>query len=945
VRGESVSASPLLQYLDRGLVEAFKRTGRDELFLRNYVANAVLSWIEEREQELIRDMRYDAWVRVDAQQVLDRVSGFVERYLRAHGFEPPARVFEEGRELDALAEIICWLNERGIYDDGVSRYLAIKGFGGDLRGFVRRRLEEGNLEVRSRFIEMAFYLARVRQRFLDNTVFDARPLVSRVFAFFVPREMPVGTIEVEEAFEKVFGDVYELMRALFSFLRVPADPSEYRELLKLVAESFFKKFKEWYKNMNVDFRFYDFQVEGIKAILEEAKNALQQEGKKGVVLEARTGSGKTEAFLIASILAVLAYRLALLAVAEKGAVREEARSPLAVITYPRRALATDQFKRLLRYVYIFNDSLKDVLSDQELVDRLKIHISMNFAEVRYIGNLRRKLEKEYANIPSCRSRPRELDLTYTKVFAWREDDGCIAVELPYVFSPDGTRLKAKITDLNINNLKYNLKHLWWRKPQGTEEVIDFVRAFKELVYEEPGDIHVTVLETLRRDLLQRRAQKIFGARGHVGPLIFVIDEIHLYTGVFGARAAYLLDRVLSRVKLQTGRRRGAVFVCLSATIPGGDDFVRRFLGAGSVRSGIKPRRTIPMGGEYIYVVVPALGVEHLSVSIQSAMVLHTNMPAYPLKGDRRKKTLAFADSLDVVYRLRVDLRDAMCEKRLQDLRNARSVLFYNTLTDLNDRKEDVEEALKLLSGFEKLNSWREGELWWSYSLKDGRGGLKLAVYTGREKQEIVDADLVVTDSALEVGVDYDDVAVIYQHGAPLSFAALIQRAGRGGRLMKDNPLVRAAIAVMLSPYLPTQAAMLELLLRSGGSLQNLLERERLPLAVENRAVIEQSIVEAILDCLTVKDYQRDISKVFRDADQQVEKIFESEEGKVLYIRSEKIKDFEKLLAKILREKELEIKNYLKETFKDRLGLDVERRIDEVLSELKGELPSVGEDRW
>ncbi|MCC6005996.1 MAG: hypothetical protein LM590_16785, partial [Thermofilum sp.] len=338
--------------------------------------------------------------------------------------------------------------------------------------------------------------------------------------------------------------------------------------------------------------------------------------------------------------------------------------------------------------------------------------------------------------------------------------------------------------------------------------------------------------------------------------------------------------------------------------------------------------TIPMGGEYIYVIVPALGVEHLSVSIQSVMVLHTNMPAYPLKGDRRKKTLVFADSLDVVYRFRRYLRSAMCKKRLQDLRNARSKLFYGTLIDLNDRKEDVKEALNLLSGFEKLNSWREGELWWPYSLGDGRGRFRLAVYTGREKEEIVDVDLVVTDSALEVGVDYDDVAVIYQHGAPLTFAALIQRAGRGGRLMKDNPLVRAAIAVMLSPYLPTQAAMLELLLRSGGSLQSLLERERLPLAVENRAVIEQSIVEAILDYLTIKDY----------LDQQAEEIFESEEEKVLYIRPGKIKDFEKFLARILRENELEIKNYLKETFKD--NPNAERKIDEVLSEFEKSLGEI-----
>jgi len=72
-------------------------------------------------------------------------------------------------------------------------------------------------------------------------------------------------------------------------------------------------------------------------------------------------------------------------------------------------------------------------------------------------------------------------------------------------------------------------------------------------------------------------------------------------------------------------------------------------------------------------------------------------------------------------------------------------------------------------------------------------------------------------------------------------------------------------------------------------------------------------------------------------------MFESKEEKVLYIKLEKIKDFEKFLAKILRENELEIMNYLREAFKDRL--DAERKIDEVLSELKGELRSAGEDRW
>ena len=428
-------------------------------------------------------------------------------------------------------------------------------------------------------------------------------------------------------------------------------------------------------------------------------------------------------------------------------------------------------------------------------------------------------------------------------------------------------------------------------------------------------------------MLLSRARRLFGTELTLGPLLFIVDEIHLNTGVKGARNAFLLDRVIARVNKQVRQRRGVLFVGLSATIPQAKEFAMNFFGLRREEQcrleKVEESETIPMGGEYFYIIVPASGVDLLSVSIQSIMVLHFNMPAYMRDGRPLKKTLAFADNLDIVARLHYYLYDALRIGRrayprgdygLQDLRNPLNDVFLaTTLPDFHDDLREINRALRELSGLERIRSWLEGELWWPYALEYYRGWrfLEIARYTGREKPEIVGKHVVVTDSALEVGVDYDDVVVIYQHGMPPNVAALIQRAGRSGRVMRDNPLVRAAVSVMLSPYIPTQAAMLEMLLRYR-SLRDLLSREKLLLATSNIRVIKQTIAEAVLDYITLET--RDPDRVLFPPD---------------------IRSFERDLLRYLGRKEL--KEYLVSVLRDRLREHAEKLVCEVLDEINSEL--------
>ncbi len=128
----------------------------------------------------------------------------------------------------------------------------------------------------------------------------------------------------------------------------------------------------------------------------------------------------------------------------------------------------------------------------------------------------------------------------------------------------------------------------------------------------------------------------------------------------------------------------------------------------------------------------------------------------------------------------------------------------------------------------------------------------VVIFSSREHGDIMNADLIVSTSSLEVGVDYSDVVLIYQHGAPLNIASLIQRAGRGGRRMYENPLMRAVVGIQLSHELPHQAWLFEIFTRVK-SLRDALNYDMLYLPIDSEELIKQTIAELAIEYSILND--------------------------------------------------------------------------------------------
>lgn len=825
--------------------------GKDSDFMTRYVVNAVLNSIEDAEQESILGMKYHDFVTVSRGIVVERVVSYLNSFSLACRGKPLSdeerskieRAVWDGRVVD---KALCYLYEKGINEDGVP-FIVIK----DVRpGECWEKLpSQDNIGVRSRFIEIAFYLSRLKQRFRDRSAFEAKTLVSRVFAFNEKRLLPLGRRSVDEVKDLLVDYARTLYSKLCYHLRglYPGKLSGLRcddvpETLPGVVREFLVRLKDRY---GIE-RFYDFQVRGLEKILSSIIDVIGQDVERYVTLEAPTGSGKSEVFLIASILASLVRKY----VCTRGSL--ECNSPTAIVVYPRLALSRDQFDRLVGYVLTLNELLEEKglgdlaitisLNNMEVLSKDMLRPLENEArrELSPGGCARRELKTRYlsATLEVCLDKSGEVYVAYTDEFNLFKCPDKAGREYPRVYF---TREPAAILCGNSR--------------------LDFIRVLKDDVKSSPGDIHVTLFESLRLNLWAKGWRKLFEDDAG-GPIMLVLDEIHTYTSIAGARYSYMLRRLIARVMSSEKRgRTGFVIVGLSATIPN-EDFLYRLFHLDERSPARRLERVIPCaeevvptGSDYFYVVVPNLKelVDPLSVSIQTIMALHFNMPEVA-RGS--KKTLAFADSLDIVARLRWDLRDAIEARRLQDLRNPLSHDFGITLRDYGDNLSALSSAqLKdLLPKLPELfNSWLDGELWWPYALECAKnvnlctkGYTRVRAFTSKEREDIEGPGVVTSTSALEVGVDYGDVAVVYQHGAPLNIASLIQRAGRGGRRFYLNPLLRNAIAIQVSPDLPHQAHLLELFMRTK-SLREALKYERLQVAVDNEELMKQTMAEVMID--------------------------------------------------------------------------------------------------
>jgi hypothetical protein len=326
----------------------------------------------------------------------------------------------------------------------------------------------------------------------------------------------------------------------------------------------------------------------------------------------------------------------------------------------------------------------------------------------------------------------------------------------------------------------------------------------------PPAILLMVTESLHGWMQEPRYSRIFGDKG-APPRVVLADEIHLYALTHGANVGYALRRLLTRAHVNTADGRMPIAIGMSATL-GRPDLVWGSLCGRTDVVQLAPlaseRKANPKGREYFYFVQPEVesrgkDVAGASTTIQSLMVLAHGMRRRTGK-EGGFRGLVFLDSIDKVRRLHGDYRDAEESKSLARYRT----YFYG------DDPGTGEPRTECCGQPWSCARFRDGECWYfaSNDLRQvtARGPYRRDKHlhvgkwpvtskgTERTAEMMRQSDIIFSTSSLEVGYDDPDMALVYQHYAPINLASFVQRKGRGGRGADDRPLT----GITLSPYSP-----------------------------------------------------------------------------------------------------------------------------------------------
>jgi len=258
-----------------------------------------------------------------------------------------------------------------------------------------------------------------------------------------------------------------------------------------------------------------------------------------------------------------------------------------------------------------------------------------------------------------------------------------------------------------------------------------LRKSASLLFSNPDMLHLGILpnHTLWRDFFANLR-------------FVVIDEVHVYRGVFGSQFANVLRR-LKRI----GRLYGAKFqfVLLSATLANAQAFAEELIEA---PLKVVDKDTSPRGARHF-------------------MILNPPMVNYDL-GIRRS---AIIESSSLAKRF----LETQCQAILftETRRNVEILFLY-----LLNKQVDTS----------RIRSYRSGYL------PEERRAIEDDLRSGR-------VDIVVSTNALELGIDIGGLDAIFINGFPGTICSTIQQSGRAGRKMNTALTVLIATANPLDQYI------------------------------------------------------------------------------------------------------------------------------------------------
>lgn len=382
--------------------------------------------------------------------------------------------------------------------------------------------------------------------------------------------------------------------------------------------------------------------------------------------------------------------------------------------------------------------------------------------------------------------------------------------------------------------KFREKGIGTAPPQLQEPLSDFGgmisaqggRTRLEAAYQQPPEILITNMETLKRRMMDPIFKSV-----SVKLRCVIFDEIHIYEELHGTNVIYLIRRLKTIVKHRT--RKDLLFVGSSATIAQPNLYGKTIFSSKEESIVLTPKENelFPSGKEHHVFLRPYLNRAPLSVAIDAtSCVLHNDRKLGLVYNKQRsdvkdvEKALAFADSLDIVnrwhYMLQSNEKAYKLSKRFSP-NYARYSLAWHT-------KNHCTDALGVDGVNSKCEVYRDGRLWVlmadspdqnfvpvegqnKYVKMDAAWPKRYTAKTAKSEQAGPSsnfqkyifgfpkpppnfADLVIATTALEVGVDFDNVKEIILYRALKSPASYRQRIGRAGREVGSTALMTTIVS-------------------------------------------------------------------------------------------------------------------------------------------------------
>jgi len=264
-------------------------------------------------------------------------------------------------------------------------------------------------------------------------------------------------------------------------------------------------------------KLFSFQEESIKSIID---------GVRELLVVASTGRGKTEGWLIP----ILNYILGV----KKGDIAGKAKSVKALLIYPTKALSQDQFKRIIKILSEINHKIP---TNQKITigiyDGDTPRANNRKAEV-YLSNAFRYFTCPLLDPESLQCQNCGQHLMNSKKHISEEGKERYYIKLP----------NPACEDL------FNL---------------DFIYLTKNDIIANEVDIILTNPDTINYRLININAEEekeVFVFQ----PKFIVLDEIHIYNGIFGAFTSLLLKRYKKMRKVRYADDDDLRIIAASATV-------------------------------------------------------------------------------------------------------------------------------------------------------------------------------------------------------------------------------------------------------------------------------------------------------------------------------------------------------------------------------------------